>query len=780
MTNSKNKNLAYIVCLLFFIIFSPPILPAINIVIPISVFCGVLLFIKFRNDTKSILNYSSMKVFFLLFAVFMTYLLTIMAINAMSGERVDISNYAIEIYRFSLLLLVTGTCILYLICMLKKINCKPDKLLFLLVVAGLFQSILCLLSLAFPSVKQFFVQIMLYNTNSKVIATKPWEVKQRFFGFANDMLDIFGYGIGILAALPFYLCAYKKKWEYLLFVPFLFITVFFNSRSGLIIFAIGLICSLPALFQSQNKKQKILLLSSLLGLIAMLIGGLFIFNIYFPKTVEWVTRDITSIFKFLFTGYKGEMSTNTASVLFSERFWKFPDFPKIISGTGHTVFAIKGFANSDVGYVNDLWLCGIIGCLLLYGLFIYLFFKMWKLSPDRVGKCLAIFLFLSFLVFQIKASGIRFNPGMFCSLLLCFYYIYYYNCQKINDIIKASNNYDYTDNLESLGVQPIISVIVPIYKVKKYLSKCIDSIIAQDYKNLEIILVDDGSPDNCPEICDEYAKKDKRIRVVHKENGGLSDARNAGIKVATGEYIAFIDSDDYVAKNYISMLLYTLKKYDADISACNYIKVYEDTGRQEVEPKTDKELVMTNVEAMKDLFTLPSNSDVVTWNKLYRTSLFIDNNIEFPKGKLHEDNFTTYKLYYYSSRVAFVNVPCYYYLQRKDSIMGQKFNPRRLDILLALKEIKKFVKKNNIDLEQEIKFNELLILLGLLNSMIDTNCIDDKVFEDISNRIIKDKREYLNNPYLRTKNKLAIYSLQAGKGTYTLVRKLFVLKNKLK
>lgn len=367
------------------------------------------------------------------------------------------------------------------------------------------------------------------------------------------------------------------------------------------------------------------------------------------------------------------------------------------------------------------------------------------------------------------------------SVYIIYYNIKYLKSQEVHQIQSQNANAVENDYYSYLSkTDHLVSIVVPIYKVKKYLSKCVDSIIAQDYKNLEIILVDDGSPDNCPEICDEYAKKDERIRVVHKENGGLSDARNAGIKVATGEYIAFIDSDDYVAENYISMLLYTLKKYDADISACNYIKVYEDTGRQEVEPKTDKELVMTNVEAMKDLFILPSNSDVVTWNKLYRTSLFTDNNIEFPKGKLHEDNFTTYKLYYYSSKVAFVNVPCYYYLQRKDSIMGQKFNPRRLDVLLALQEIKKFVKKNNIDLEQEIKFNELLILLVLLNSMIDTNCVDDKVFEDISNRIIKDKCEYLNNPYLRTKNKLAIYSLQAGKSAYTLVRKLFVLKNKLK
>ena len=127
-------------------------------------------------------------------------------------------------------------------------------------------------------------------------------------------------------------------------------------------------------------------------------------------------------------------------------------------------------------------------------------------------------------------------------------------------------------------MQPLISVIVPIYNVEKYLDRCVGSIINQTYKNLEIILVDDGSPDNCPQMCDDYAKKDSRIKVVHKENGGLSDARNAGMKVATGEYVSFIDSDDYISLDFYETLLETIVDNDSDIVECSVVKFYEDNS----------------------------------------------------------------------------------------------------------------------------------------------------------------------------------------------------------
>ncbi len=214
----------------------------------------------------------------------------------------------------------------------------------------------------------------------------------------------------------------------------------------------------------------------------------------------------------------------------------------------------------------------------------------------------------------------------------------------------------------------LISIIVPVYKVEEYINKCVDSIINQTYKNLEIILVDDGSPDNCPKICDEYAKKDSRIKVIHKPNGGLSDARNRGIKEATGEYIGFIDSDDYIDEGMYEYLYELIKKYDADISICGH----RDVGlvnREGVVP--NEELKLNNIEALKILA-----EDGVIKNhavtKLYKRSLFIDNNIEYPVGKIMEDILTTYKLIEKSKVIVVGTKTFYNYLKREDSITGKK------------------------------------------------------------------------------------------------------------
>ncbi len=753
---------------LFFFLFSPPLIPHINFIFILTLY-SLFMLIKNYKIIKEVIYRSTLNKFIVGILIFLCYWIIIIILNFFLGNSVNWFHYVRNAYSFFLFFPVTIICVLYVIVECQKNKFTLDDLIKYFIFAGMIQAALVLLSLVFPSIKNFFVEIMYLNTGNNLLNT-PWLTQRRFYGFSNSMLDLFGLGTGLIAALALFY-SFHKNIKYIFLFPVLLMVPLFNARTGLVIAFVGVIFVILYLVTNLKKGSSISIIKILSIIFTFIILALVVLlaSIFFPETFDWISKS--------FKTYLDVFSGNTngkadAFLLFSSNFWMLPPFPEIIFGTGYSLYEATGFAHSDVGYINDIWCTGILGTIILYYTFGRVCYKAFKSSTKKIFAYMIVYFVVSIMLFLVKGRIWVYSPAMAVILTILFYTIY------LNSFSKEKSSIN--DAVDCTNLQSLITIIVPVYKVEKYLKKCIDSIINQDYKNLEIILVDDGSPDICPEICDEYAKKDERIRVVHKENGGLSDARNAGIKVATGEYIAFIDSDDYVAENYISMLLYTLKKYDADISACNYIKVYEDTGRQEVELKTDKELVMTNVEAMKDLFILPSNSDVVTWNKLYRTSLFTDNNIEFPKGKLHEDNFTTYKLYYYSSKVAFVNVPCYYYLQRKDSIMGQKFNPRRLDILLALQEIKKFVKKNNIDLEQEIKFNELLILLGLLNSMIDTNCVDDKVFEDIRNRIIKDKREYLNSPYLRTKNKLAIYSLQTGKGAYTLVRKLFVLKNKLK
>lgn len=218
---------------------------------------------------------------------------------------------------------------------------------------------------------------------------------------------------------------------------------------------------------------------------------------------------------------------------------------------------------------------------------------------------------------------------------------------------------------------PLISIIVPVYKVEPYLRRCLDSIVNQTYTNLEIILVDDGSPDNCPQICDEYAAKDNRIVVIHKENGGLSDARNAGLDICKGEYISFVDSDDWVDERYIEVMIDSAIKEDADISICNHKKTATTTATRTT--FQSKLILLNSVQAIEKIFGQESLTFIVSWGKIYKRRLW--NSLRFPKGKLYEDAYICHILYDDSKKICFINKILYYYFQRSDSIMGMTQSP---------------------------------------------------------------------------------------------------------
>lgn len=225
----------------------------------------------------------------------------------------------------------------------------------------------------------------------------------------------------------------------------------------------------------------------------------------------------------------------------------------------------------------------------------------------------------------------------------------------------------------------LISVIVPVYKVEKYLDRCVESIVNQTYRNLEIILVDDGSPDNCGAMCDAWAAKDSRIKVIHKENGGLSDARNTGMAVATGQYIGFIDSDDFISPEMYQLLLDRLVTDHSDISACGVEMVYENGTPSQ--PLTCSGYCLLSQEQAMAAVIDESWLKQPVWYKLYKTELIKD--IPFPVGKYHEDVFWTYQVVARVTTVSVFDTPCYYYLQRRSSIMGERFSLRRLDALEA-------------------------------------------------------------------------------------------------
>ena len=255
--------------------------------------------------------------------------------------------------------------------------------------------------------------------------------------------------------------------------------------------------------------------------------------------------------------------------------------------------------------------------------------------------------------------------------------------------------------------QQKISVIVPVYKVGAFLDRCVQSIADQTYENLEIILVDDGSPDNCPTMCDAWAEKDRRVKVVHKKNGGLSDARNAGMAIATGELMGFVDSDDWIAPDMYQHLHDLLDADGSDIAACGVEMVWEDGTPSRILTRSGCR-VLDQEEAMRAIIEESWLKQPV-WYKLYKAALIHD--IPFPVGKYHEDVFWSYQAVARAQKVSVSDKIGYYYFQRGGSIMGEGYSLKRLDAVEAKVERFDFVAE---------RFPELA---GLAQSQLISSCM---------------------------------------------------------
>ncbi|MBR2903596.1 MAG: glycosyltransferase, partial [Clostridia bacterium] len=258
----------------------------------------------------------------------------------------------------------------------------------------------------------------------------------------------------------------------------------------------------------------------------------------------------------------------------------------------------------------------------------------------------------------------------------------------------------------------LISVIVPIYGVEKYLNKCVESIANQTHKDLEIILVDDGSKDNCPVLCDEWAKKDARVKVVHKENGGLSDARNAGYPFVTGDYISFIDSDDYIEPTFYETLLKAMEKSGAEIAECG--TRYVDEEGKELKLRQSQDGEFDKITALLRLIKEDGLYQTV-WNKLYKKEVV--DGLLFEKGKYNEDEFWTYRVFDKATKIVSVETALYNYLQRSSSIIGVGYNIRRLDGLDALYERMEYLQRYE-ELSKQLHQDFVLTALWHLQSVL--------------------------------------------------------------
>lgn len=316
-----------------------------------------------------------------------------------------------------------------------------------------------------------------------------------------------------------------------------------------------------------------------------------------------------------------------------------------------------------------------------------------------------------------------------------------------------------------------ISVIVPIYNVEKYLKKCIDSIIFQTYRDFELILVDDGSTDRCPEICDDYAKKYDYIRVIHKKNGGLSDARNVGICNSKCNYITFIDADDYINPHFLEIMLDAIIKYSADIVISGLNNCYED--QKIVEQLDNVESNIFSKEQVYKKILMQDGIDVSANAKLYKKEIFKD--IKYPVGQLYEDIQIIDKIIERCNKIVITTYLGYNYLQRSGSIMYSKMSDDRLVLLDKAHELLEFINKNYPNISNAAIRRYIYCNFHILGRSILSN-----EYLGVCKKIRKDimgykKNIFFDNIYSK-KEKLATFVLIFGLRIYKLFWKLYCIK----
>lgn len=296
-----------------------------------------------------------------------------------------------------------------------------------------------------------------------------------------------------------------------------------------------------------------------------------------------------------------------------------------------------------------------------------------------------------------------------------------------------------------------ISIIVPVYNVEPYLQQCINSILNQTYQNLDIILVDDGSTDRCPKICDDYAVLDKRIKVIHKKNGGLSDARNAGLDVVSGDYIGFVDSDDWISSTMYEELINAIEGFEAEIACCDFVRIENQTVLETREFGTARRI--TGRDMLREIFCKYSDN-VVVWNKLYVADLF--KFVRFPYGEIHEDNAIFCKTIGKAGIVAYTGTVGYYYRFRPNSIMNaMSVEAHMLPLIKHLQETEDLIRKHFFDLCDDYYCYDVRTTMFLLSMFLDCGINEtNKDFKTLKRRLSHNLYYFLKNGNISIKNKI--------------------------
>jgi len=675
--SSKKRYSILLIGFMFLLLYAPPIIKNVNTLLFLFVFSSIILVTKYRNELILFFKNKNIKKLIGLFsAYFGWYILTII-INAIFYKEFYFQNIFMNFYSMGLVIIATFVCVLFLLVYAQKHNIPFEKLIKYTIIAGAIQGMICLISFLFPFVKNMLIKLLYFLTEDELYLNN-YHVSRRFYGYSNGMVDAYGFGSGIIACLPlFYSLNHSKK--ILIYLPLLLLVVLLNSRTGIVIFGIGAIIWFIYLVSKKRiKEYKKILIFFTISIAALLL----LVSILKPLTLKWIIIDFLSFFN--------GRNFGTADILFSKNFWKVPNGIRLLIGCGYSVAGFGGISdilgfNSDVGYINEIWRTGLIGLLIMCFNLFYLFYVIVKKIKSKYSYLILVFL-ISLFIGNIKLVIFIYNPGIVVILMYVLY-------ELVFKELEVSNKKDkYIENQDKK-----ISVIVPVYNVEKYLEKCLDSLVNQAYKNLEIILVNDGSKDNSLKICKKYEKKDDRIKVISKENEGQAIARNKALDIATGDYIGFVDSDDWIDLDTYDYLYSLILKYKAD---CSFIKIRK--GNYDYQEENYEEIIYKNDEILVEYLKYGMKTgEYSLCSYLFDKKLI--KGLRFPSGRVNEDIPFIYEALDKAKKLVKSDKYSYNYRMSENSTTRNYFKKRDLDLLLACDDLDRMAKNKSNQIKKLIK-----------------------------------------------------------------------------
>ena len=713
--SEKKKISLFLVVFIFFLLYAPPIVKSVNTLLIQFVFCVIMLLTKYRKDVFCFIKDKNIKKFILLFGIYFGWYVIVILINYLFYNEFFLMNVIINFYSMGLVIVASFVCILYLFifCIHHKISF--NEVIKYIIYAGIIQGIICLCAFLIPPFKKLLINILYFLTGDKLYVD-PYHIKRRFYGYSNGLVDAYGFGAGIIAALPLFYSIKNSK-KILLSIPLLLLISILNSRTGLVVFGIGFIIWLIYIIRCKEfKKYKKILVFSGIGIVASIL----LIYIIKPLVIDWIVTDFLSFFD--------KSKFGTANILFSERFWHFPSGIRLLIGCGYSVAGFGGVADvlgfsSDIGYINELWRTGIIGLLILSFVLIYLYHWFVKVNKSKYSY-LFLFFLISLFISNVKLIAFIYNPGIVVILAFTLYELYFSKHDIDNKSFKLPEK-----------LKDKISVIVPVYNCDKYLEQCLDSIINQTYKNLEIILVNDGSKDNSLDICKKYQKKDKRIILLDQKNQGQAIARNNALAIATGDYIGFVDSDDWIDLDTYEYLYHLIKKYKSD---CSYNRIRR--GNYDLQLDNYNELVYESDEILLEYLKYGMKTgEYSLCTYLFDKKILQD--VKFPVGIINEDIPFIYEALANAKTMVKSDKYSYNYRMSENSTTRNAFSKKDLDLITACEHLERLSENKSDKIKKQVKIKKDRSDFSLLAKIALYGFKDKNDYSEEIDRMVKNIRK---------------------------------------